>query len=374
MAVPCISFKKYSVKFIIIIAGVLFSQFNLFPQTNDTLQSKKLPIKVAGLPVVFYTPETRLAGGVYAHFIYTGSPENNLSYFGIFAGLSLNKQYTFSLLPELWWNNNTWHLNGELNWQYWPDKFYGLGNETKSSEEEFYISKIKGIKLDLSRRLKSYVYTGLLFEFEHNHIIEYDTVSYSKLPDGTIPGSTRSVISGVGLNLAMDSRDNIFFPMKGYYYQLRLVYFSKIFGSTTNYLKCIIDLRQYLTLGNNHVIYLQGYAKFQPGNDIPFRNLSLFGGDNLMRGYFRGQFRDNNIFALQAEYHTPYIWRIGGVVFAGAGDVFGPYSDNNFSKIKPSAGVGLRFILLKDEKFNLRIDYGFGRGDRGLYFNILEAF
>jgi hypothetical protein len=72
MAVPCISFKKYSVKFIIIIAGVIFFQPNLFPQTNDTLQSKKLPIKVAGFPVVFYTPETRLAGGVYAHFIYTG--------------------------------------------------------------------------------------------------------------------------------------------------------------------------------------------------------------------------------------------------------------------------------------------------------------
>ena len=374
MVISCISFISYRIRFIIIIAFVLFCQPDLFPQINDTVQSKKTPIKVAGFPVVFYTPETRLAGGIYTHFIYTGSPENHLSYFGIFAGLSLNKQYTFSLLPELWWKKNVWHLNGELNWQYWPDKFFGLGNEINMKDEEYYISKIKGIKLDLSRRLISEIYAGFLIELEHNRIIEYDTVSYAQLPYGTIPGSKQSLISGIGLSLARDSRDIIFFPTDGAYYQVRLVYFSKIFGSTADYLKFVIDLRQYLTLGNNHVLYLQGYAKFQTGHDIPFRNLSLFGGDNLMRGYFRGSYRDNNIIVLQAEYHTPYIWRFGGVVFVGAGDVFGPYSDNSLSKIKPSAGFGLRFLFLKKEKLNLRIDYGFGRGDRGLYVNIQEAF
>jgi len=374
MLVSFILFNNYGLKIIFIITIVLFFQSNLFAQNNDTLQSKKLPIKIVGFPIIYYTPETRLAGGVYANFVYTGSPENNLSYIGFFGGISLNRQYSISLLPDLWWNNNSWHLNGELNWQYWPDNFYGLGNKTKKSEEEHYISKIKGIKLDLFKSLRAFIYAGLLFELEHNKIIEYDTVSYAKLPDGTIPGSAQSLISGIGIGLARDSRDHVIYPTSGSYYQLRLVYFSKILGSSTNYFKGIIDLRQYLNLGNDHLLYLQAYAKFQFGQDIPFRNLSLFGGDNLMRGYFRGGFRDNNMIALQAEYHTPFIWRFSGVVFAGAGDVFGPYSDNSFSSIKPSAGTGLRFLFLKKEKLNLRIDYGFGRGDRGFYMNILEAF
>ena len=93
-----------------------------------------------------------------------------------------------------------------------------------------------------------------------------------------------------------------------------------------------------------------------------------------MRGYFQGRYRDNHIMALQAEYHTPYLWRFSGVFFTGIADVFGPYSENRVADIKPSAGVGLRFAILPHNKLNLRIDAGLGKGDRGFYFNVMEAF
>jgi len=62
-------------------------------------------------------------------------------------------------------------------------------------------------------------------------------------------------------------------------------------------------------------------------------------------------------------------------VFAGAGDVFGsPESDISFSNLKYSYGFGLRFLFNRQERINLRADFGFGRDTRGVYFGLEEAF
>ena len=338
------------------------------------MSGRKSPVKIAGFPVLGYTPETRIAAGIYTHVLYTGSPTNHYSGLGFFAGISQNKQYSFNLQPDIWWNNNRFHLQGELKWQLWPDKFHGLGNGTSPDVKEDYTSRIQGIKLDLYRHFRSVFYGGFLYELEHNHITEYDTVSYAELPGGSISGSKKSMISGPGISLVMDTRDHIYYPMNGSYHQIRIVYFNKLMGSDVNYLKWIIDARKYMHLGRDHLLYVQLYGKFLFGDQIPFRNLSLFGGDKLMRGYYRGSYRDHHIIAAQVEYHSPFIWRLSGVVFAGAGDVYGPNSKNSFASIKPSAGIGLRFRFFKHEKLNLRLDYGFGRVDQGVYVHIREAF
>jgi len=46
----------------------------------------------------------------------------------------------------------------------------------------------------------------------------------------------------------------------------------------------------------------------------------------------------------------------------------------SLNKLKPSYGFGLRFLFSKEEKINLRVDFGFGKNTNGLYFGIEEAF
>ena len=149
---------------------------------------------------------------------------------------------------------------------------------------------------------------------------------------------------------------------------------TRLMGSTYPYTKWIVDLRKYWSVGKDHLIYLQVYGKFLWGKEIPFRNMAMLGGDKLLRGYFRGRYRDHNIILAQAEYHSPPIWRFSFVAFAGAGDVFHSASTIGNLKIKQAGGIGFRYKVFRDRRMNVRIDFALGNHDSGIYLGILEAF
>ena len=341
-------------------------------QVSDSTERSSL--RLAGFPVLGYAPETRLIGGVYGHILAGDPLAARPSSLGLSALVSQNRQFSLNVFPELWMKKNLYRLAGELKWQYWPDKFYGIGNDTKKENRESYVARVSGIKLDFMRSVHKSLYAGILLEVENNDIIEYDTVSYAQLPGGSIPGSDQSLISGLGLGAAWDSRDNILLPQSGVYLQFRVVWFNSFMGSTFPHSKWILDLRKYSELGREHLIYFQLYGKFLIGQEIPFRNMALLGGDKLLRGYFRGRYRDHNMIVAQAEYHSPPVWRFSLVVFAGAGEVFNATAEESNFYLKPAGGIGLRYRVFKDRRMNIRLDAATGRGDRGIYLGILEAF
>jgi len=98
------------------------------------------------------------------------------------------------------------------------------------------------------------------------------------------------------------------------------------------------------------------------------------GGDKLMRGYYRGRFRDKVLYAAQAEYRWQFYRRFGLTVFGGLGDVSEKIESIDFSEVKPSYGFGIRYMILPKRKVNLRLDFGFGKETQGIYINITEAF
>ena len=352
------------------LALAISEQNNAAADPDSTRQGNRF----AGFPVLGYAPETRIMGGVYAQLLIGDPVHQRPSTLGLSMLASQNRQYSINFFPDIWWEDNDHRLGGELKWQYWPDKFYGLGNNTLKENEEFYVSRIWGVKLDMLRRVYRDVYAGILLEIEHNNIVEYDTVSFASLPDGSIPGSEQSTISGMGLALAWDNRSGILLPSSGAYCQFRLVYFNGAMGSTYPYTKWIVDLRKYWTIGKDHLLFVQAYGKFLWGKEVPFRNMAMLGGDKLLRGYFKGRYRDHNVFAGQVEYHSPYIWRFSLVAFASAGDVFHGANTLQDIRIKPAGGIGVRYKLFKDRRMNLRLDLAAGKDDHGLYLAILEAF
>ena len=107
-----------------------------------------------------------------------------------------------------------------------------------------------------------------------------------------------------------------------------------------------------------------------------------------MRGHYLGRYRDNNLYAAQIEYRLPLgrsnwiderhnipFWQRWGLVgFFGLGDVYGPDSNGSLSNIKSSVGLGVRYLILPEERINIRVDFGFGSQMPGFYFGIREAF
>jgi hypothetical protein len=119
-------------------------------------------------------------------------------------------------------------------------------------------------------------------------------------------------------------------------------------------------------------------GQFNIGN-APFNQLAMLGGENIMRGYYLGRYRDNNQLSLQAEYRMlPLPWsftrRWGAAFFAGTGSVFPEVKNIQLGNFVWAAGAGLRFLLFPRKDIYTRFDVAFTREGTGIYLFIGEAF
>ena len=78
--------------------------------------------------------------------------------------------------------------------------------------------------------------------------------------------------------------------------------------------------------------------------------------------------------AYQAEYRRFLFWRIGMVLFSATGEVASTPGRFELNGLHYSGGGGLRFALSKEEKLNLRIDYGVAKHSNAFTVQLREAF
>ena len=327
------------------------------------------------LPAIYYTPETRLAfgaGGIYTFRPKGTLPEGRPSYFQAVVVYTQNRQFALSLEPNLYLKGETLLLTGLLELSKFPNKFWGIGNVTPDSAEENYTPAQQTVKASLLKKIipRANIYVGLEYNFEHYKFLKFDPAG--QLASGTITGSRGGSLSGLGLVFRLDSRDNIFSPSRGNYFQVTSTFFSHILASDYDYFKFKADLRRYLPLWKSHVLALQCVFQATPGT-APFTSLSLLGSDSLMRGYYSGRYRDKVLLAGQAEYRLPLWWRFELAGFAGMGEVADRIGSLSAGGLKYSYGFGLRFKLNR-EGAKLRLDFAYGKGTWGLYFTAGEAF
>ncbi|MGD2152281.1 MAG: BamA/TamA family outer membrane protein [Gemmatimonadales bacterium] len=327
------------------------------------------------IPVLYYTPETKLAFGVAAQYYFrpaaadsTARPSTVTPVFVY----TTNSQISAELYSDLWWGGDDYHFVGYAGYSKFPDKFYGIGNDTSQDDEEDYTPRYTRLQASIERRLFSAMHLGVGYRFERSRLAEVE--EGGMLDERDIAGSEGGVVSGAIVLATWDTRDNIFSASSGQYHQLTVELNGEAIGSDYDFGRYVLDLRGYIRTLPGHVLALQGYFGFETG-DPPFQQLFLFGGQDLMRGYYLGRFRDRNMVAVQAEYRiVPIWWRLGAVVFGGIGDVAYEPSDFTFGDLKYSIGGGLRFLLVRAEGITLRLDFGFGEGDSGFYITLGEAF
>jgi outer membrane translocation and assembly module TamA len=107
--------------------------------------------------------------------------------------------------------------------------------------------------------------------------------------------------------------------------------------------------------------------------DVPFDEESIIGANNL-RGYTSGKYRDAQTYTAQAEYRWRFWRRWGVAAFAGFGYAVEKPSEIAWDDTLPSAGFGFRYLMVQEYKINVRVDFAWGKDDRGIYFMIGEAF
>lgn len=222
------------------------------------------------------------------------------------------------------------------------------------------------------RKISPKMFLGL--DYQLTRYFNVAKTTGGELAQGLVTGSDGAINSGIGIVFTSDRRDNIFNSMKGHFFEFSSYFYEPAWGSQFRFSNFNINFSKYHPLGGNWILGWQITSVVNDG-DVPFYNLAAAGGEEILRGYARNRFRDLNFAGFQAELRIPLFWRIGAVVFAGAGEVFRKPAQVEFSNMKYSFGSGLRIKVNRKENLNIRLDYGIGRdGNSAFYFAVGEAF
>lgn len=361
----------HRIVFTAMLAALSFSFVCGQAQQNEKDSVHTTSARIFPLPIFFYTPETGVAGGAAALLIYRDSIAPRASSITGDLIYTQKKQSIVEFDGDQYFSRGSYRLVSNIKFQKYPNKFFGIGNATASDDEENYTPR--------SFVLKASLYASIFSRVNVGPIIRYETISMSEveparlIATGTITGSNGGVSSGLGFVANWDSRDNTFATYSGSFYQVTALFNQKAFGSDYNYSDVQLDLRNFFEVAPGNVFALQAGGEFM-GGDVPFQNLARFGGQNLLRGYFDGRYRDKHGAAIQAEYRLPLWGRFGLVGFAGVAQVADQISHLGLGRFWFAGGVGVRFAWNPEERVNLRLDYGIGNNSDGIYITVTEAF
>lgn len=340
------------------------------PDAKQPGEANEEPANVI-VPLLMYTPETHVGfGGLFVHF-FRPPPDKKepVSSFAFFAIGTTRRQAILEAHPDFYFWSGALRLFGKIEFQYFPDSFWGVGPHTQDEDEERYIRQRFRIKANGHYRIVGPLYAGLSLD-----AMDY-RASYSDdgiFANETFIGEEGGLTTGAGPTAVYDTRDSTVNSRSGTLLGTSFLWFSPPF-SDYKFRKFVLEARQFFDLGNRHAIGARFYGEIQ-GGAVPYYHLAMLGGDEMLRGYYLGRYRDETLMEIEAEYRYPIYWRFSGVAFAGAGEVASTVSDLLHEPIRWAVGGGGRFSLSDSERLNLRLDAGFGIDTWGVYFTAKEAF
>ncbi len=324
-------------------------------------------------PFVYFSPETDWAFGAGGNINFKMDPFSDPSSISASGYYSINSQYSISLSPSFYSNQNKYFYSLDLNYSDIFDYFYGIGSSSPDISNDKYLQN--NIQLDVkfkSRAFDERLKIGGRYSFRSMDVLDKKNNPF--LVSNSVEGSNGGITSGLGLLISWDSRDNIFYSMTGGFYNFSVTFYSQAIGSDFDYNEYIFDFRRFVSIAKSQVIAIQLYYAFATAYP-PFYSLPLLGGSNNMRGYIKGRYRDKHYYNLQAEYRVAQlIWRFGIIIFGGIGDVAPELGRFTIATVKPTYGFGLRLRIDELSKLDLKMDIGWGENSSGIYFGINQAF
>jgi hypothetical protein len=283
--------------FVISVFGVLAV---LFCHAQDSLKQKKW--RVSPLPVVYYSPETRLGfGALIGATINLGDASlTTTSYLQSSFIYTLNKQYEWSNMGRLYSPDNRRISQYKIYYAYFPESFFGYQTQTPEAFKESIQFNRVWLEFRQYWRISRSIYAGIFGRL--NKIYNLESPADGSLKTIQPLGYKGYSVAGFAPLFLIDNRDNQVYTRRGYYFEFMWATYP---GGTSEfkYGNVRIDARWFKAPNwlDDDALALQFFANLNEGN-IPFRDLADIGGASTMRGYYRGYYRYNNLLALQAEY------------------------------------------------------------------------
>lgn len=351
---------------------------NFFTKKDSIKPSYKNKLLV--VPIAALSTETNWVFGVGSFYVFkTAKHDSALRVSSLPFGFlyTLNNQIFIAVGANIFLPKEKYNIRFENTFSKYPDRFWGIGNNTDSREKAYenYTFTQFYINPQIYRRVKGDLFLGVGVDFQRVFNIQYKVGGYFT-QDKVLGVTDKSsyTVFGTSFIINYDSRKHAYVPNKGELFRLRFTNFAKGLGSDYDFYLTEIDYRKFIPLTKRSVLALQSLSLFNFG-DVPYRHLGVLGGNNIMRGYFMGRYRDLKFSALQAEYRFPVKGIFGGAAFVSTGQVGNRFSDFGFEKLKISYGAGVRVTIFKQDKLNLRFDIATNpSGTLNYYVLVAESF
>lgn len=343
---------------------------------NDTTDIREP--QFISYPTLAFAPETSWEFGLSSLYVYYAQRDttNRLSEIYGFTFYTLQRQYGLWFDHSLYSAGNSWSILGRIRLQNFPLLYYGIGPNT----DREYIARVDALQLNLRERVLKKIGRNFFLgpEVDFQRLSSTEFVPHGQTVVDKPPGSDGSTNLGIGGGLVYDNRHNVLNVREGGFAELALLHYDGKWGSDFSFTSIISDNRIYKSINKRDVLAAQVFGQFSI-NQPPFNQLSLLGGESLMRGYYFGRYRDRNQLAAQVEYRMlplplSFTKRFGAAVFASTGTVFNDFTQLNTSNLKFAGGAGLRFLLFPKKDIFSRLDLAFTPEGRGIYILIGEAF
>ena len=351
---------------------------------KDTVAEEKSQFMM--YPTIGYEPETSLEIGFSPLYVYYAKEDinNRLSEISGFAFYTLNNQFGASFEHAIYSDKDKWFFLGELEYQRFPLQYYGIRSQLESVPLEYtYIVDGRQIKIKerVLRKIANNFFIGFEADFRSLSKVEFEPAEGEDERNIDLPfGSEGTTNLGLGLGLVYDERHNVLNVRDGFFSELSFIQFNPFWKSEVDYYNIVTDTRYYKSFNNKrNVLAAQLLGEFNFGGDIPFNQLALMGGKNMMRGYFLGRYRDKKLLATQVEYRMlpidlGFTKRWGATLFSSVGSVFDEFGTIDNYEFKWAIGGGIRFLLFQKKDIYARFDYSFTPDENGFYLTIGEAF
>lgn len=344
---------------------------------EDRTFEKKIDFSVIGGPS--YSSTTKLGLGVMAAGLYRTDRTDSLtppSNVTVFAAGSITGFYSVGIRGNTLFRHDRNRLNYKLQFYSQPTKFWGVGYAAGThNEADYYDERKSYIDLRWTHRIAPNFYAGAMANFAYvkGSNFDDDKIEYLRYPqDAAEAMKTNYLNTGVGLLAEYDSRDIQTDAYRGFYLSLDGTIYPKALNTCGYTLwRVEVTAATYQRVWKNGIVAIELRGEFN-STHTPWPFMARMGGDIRMRGYYEGRYTDLDMAVAQVELRQRIWRRIGGVVWAGAGNVFPRFSEFRWSQTLPNYGIGFRWEF--KNRVNIRFDYGFGRGTSGLVMQINEAF
>ena len=336
------------------------------------IRDEKVPLKVqkgdfVAVPIPMSNPTlgSGLMGG--AAYFYPQTEEQEAvqpaSYTGVGGVYTNNESWAAGVVQQSYWDEDKWRFFGVAAY---ADFKFELRDPTTEGQTGLNWDIDGAIfQAVISRKIADSWYVGLLARY----------LDIAQEIDTSFPPQDYDVenviqSTGAGLTLEYDTRDVPTNAYSGRRFEAKAIFSTASGTETETYQGYYLRMRSYHQLKKAPVVIawdLYGCAK---GGKMPLWDTCRLN----LRGFPVTDFLGEQSISGQIEARWRASERWGFVAFAGAGKITHSFSTQGDDENVPSYGAGVRFMVLKSKRVNMRVDYGRTDGGDAWYVSVGEAF